>query len=65
MPEVKEDYQTLIATHPSVAENLYFEFHIQIEHKNKEGNVLPSQRTNYLTHTKKGFVEQDDENLRR
>jgi len=39
VPEVKEDYASLIKTYPSHASTLYFEFHIQIENKNKEGTL--------------------------
>jgi len=39
VPEVKEEYTSLIETYPANASTLYFEFHIQIENKNKEGFV--------------------------
>jgi len=39
VPEAKDDYKNLIETYPNHAKTLYFEFHIQIENKNKEGFV--------------------------
>eukprot|EP01087_Luapelamoeba_hula_P018178 TRINITY_DN5833_c1_g1_i1.p1 TRINITY_DN5833_c1_g1~~TRINITY_DN5833_c1_g1_i1.p1 ORF type:complete len:244 (-),score=41.99 TRINITY_DN5833_c1_g1_i1:124-855(-) len=37
VPDTKEDYERLIAAYPKAAPNLYFEFHIQMEHHDKGG----------------------------